>query len=130
MIYPNTEKALARLWDDRCDVETYADTVKPNGAHAVQREIRHADIPCRISYEDAPAAAGTEPGARVGQRIRLFLAREYEIPAGSRITVRRPEAGNAAQIYNLAGEPKKYPGHQEIDLTIWRPWPDAKEGHT
>lgn len=111
------KKALERLWTDRCDVFVREDTVNPaNGRNEPEEVQKFSDLPCRISFQSIPAA-GQGNAARLQQTVRLFLAREYLIPPGSKIVVRQ---NDITSVYACSGEPAVYSCHQEIALENFR----------
>lgn len=113
------KKALERLWTDRCDVFVREDTVNPaNGRNEPEEVLKFADEPCRLSFQSIPAA-GQGNAARLQQTVRLFLARDAEIPPGSKIVVRQ---NGVTGVYVRSGEPAVYSCHQEIMLESFKGW--------
>lgn len=114
------QDALQKLWTGRCDVFVREDAVNPaNGRNEPEEVLKLADVPCRISFQSIPAAVEQESAARLQQTVRLFLAREYLIPPGSKIVVRQ---NGAAGVYACSGEPAVYSCHQEIMLESFKGW--------
>ena len=75
--------------------------------------------PCRLSFERLQVANQTEAGASVTQSVKLFLAPEVCIKAGSKITV--TQAGKTT-AYTYSGIPAIYDTHQEIRLELFQEW--------
>ena len=113
------KKALERLWTGRCDVFVREDTVNTaNGRNEPEEVLKLADVACRISFQSTPAA-GQENVARLQQTVRLFLAKDAEIPPGSKIVVTQ---NGAIGVYVRSGEPAVYNYHQEIMLESFKGW--------
>ena len=80
--------------------------------------------PCRLSFSGASSQtlSGLEAAGEAGrwseaeQSVKLFLAPEREIPAGSKITV---EGRGMTRVYARSGQPAVYGSHQEIALALW-----------
>lgn len=81
------------------------------------------DAPCRVSFSGAGrqsfaglrTADEASPWAEAEQSVKLFLAPEWEIPAGSRVLVK----GRGGQrLYGRSGQPAVYDSHQEIALSL------------
>ena len=114
------QKALQRLWTGRCSVFVRKTIVNPdNGCDEPYEEQVLEDVPCRLSFSSAPAISETYEAAGVQQTIKLFLAGDVEIPAGSKIRV--TQNGHTAD-YTRSGEPARYSSHQEIELTLFQRW--------
>ena len=81
--------------------------------------------PCRLSFSGASGqtlsgletAGEAQPWTQAEQSVKLFLAPEWEIPAGSRITV---EGRGIQRVYGRSGQPAVYDSHQEIALALWQ----------
>lgn len=73
-----------------------------------------ADVPCRVSYSNAPtAAAGDGVMAKLAQQTVLFLAPDIAVQAGSLIDVVHRDR---ELHFTASGVPKIYDTHQEITL--------------
>ena len=79
--------------------------------------------PCRLSFSGASGqtlsgletAGEAQPWTQAEQSVKLFLAPEWEIPAGSRVLVK----GRCGQrLYGRSGQPAVYDSHQEIALSL------------
>lgn len=79
----------------------------------------YADIPCRLSYGSSPKTTPQDTATVNSQTINLFLAPEYIIPAGCKITV--TNKGTVVD-YKSSGQPKMYESHQEIELELFKRW--------
>lgn len=72
--------------------------------------------PCRLSFRSFPAASQGEGASESSQEIKLFIAPEIEILAGSKISVTQNGKTN---LYSRSSEPAVYSSHQEVILTKW-----------
>lgn len=73
--------------------------------------------PCHLSRErDAAAADQTVSAAQVSQTVKLFIAPDIQIKAGSKITV--TQAG-VTDMYTHSGKSTVYDTHQEILLDLF-----------
>ena len=99
-------KILSRLWTDRCDVYTH------------EGKLYH-EVPCRVSFRRGIEAMGMirnvhEAAMEAVQAVRLFLAPDVDIPAGSRIVVRCKDGRELR--FHRSGVPVEFEGHQEIRM--------------
>lgn len=74
------------------------------------------DIKCKLSYEKQTSATRTGGPAVLTQTIKLFIAPELDIPAGSKIIV--TQHGKTTE-FARSGEPAVYMDHQEIILELF-----------
>lgn len=72
--------------------------------------------PCHLSKEKDAVAAQTVSAAQVSQTVKLFIAPDIQIKAGSKITV--TQAGVTA-MYTHSGKATVYDTHQEILLDLF-----------
>lgn len=84
-----------------------------------KEERIYADIPCRLSFSSFPAASGNGTAVSRQQAIKLFLAPDILVKAGSKILVTQ---NGVTQEYQNSGEPAVYNSHQEINLELFRRW--------
>ena len=105
-----------------CEVREYVYSVdaktgitRPQGAEKVVYEV----LPCRLSFERVSAAQGTELGAAIAQRVKLFCAPDVTIKPGSKITVTQ---NGVTTEYTASGPPAVYLTHQEVMLELFRGW--------
>lgn len=74
------------------------------------------DQPCHLSKESSAPAEQTVSAAQVSQTVRLFIAPDIQIKAGSKITV--TQAGITV-MYTHSGKSNVYDTHQEILLDLF-----------
>lgn len=75
--------------------------------------------PCKLSFETLKPAGQTETATSVTQVIKLFLAPEIPVKAGSKITVTQD---GMTTDYQYSGVPAVFPTHQEIILELFERW--------
>ncbi len=109
-------KVIEETYVGSCTVREKRKVSKKNGATGFEEIITLEDQPCRIIYKSVPAAGKAEPAAPVSQDIRLLIAPEVQIPAGSKITVTQ---NGETQNYSRSGIPAVYDSHQEIQLALF-----------
>lgn len=112
-------EAVELLYEGICTITIYESYLKPNKATGHRETIVLEDEPCRLSYSSAPAAEKTETGTGKQQSVKLFLAPEIAVTAGSKITVTQ---NGVTEDYCRSGQPAVYASHQEIELDLWEGW--------
>ena len=106
--------ALRRLWDGLCDVFVLETARNEKNGRDEPREVQVLrSAPCRLSFSNIAATAQQNSVPVVQQTVKLFLSKEADVPAGSKIVVTQ-EGRTAA--YARSGEPAVYSSHQEIVL--------------
>ena len=116
---------LARLWTDRCDIYIRESAVdSETGRTGFSERKIYADLPCRISYRISFETVGAVRDVRnaataAGQAVKLFLAPEVSIPAGSKIVVRRY---GVEMVFARSGVPAVFEGHQEVRVERFQRW--------
>lgn len=115
----NYRDNLEKLYTDRCDViEVGEVTDKITHITTHEEVVVYQDVKCRISSKTLTSTSDDKVG-EISQTIKLFIAPDITINAGSRIVVTR---GGVAKSYKRSGEPfvfadhKGVPTHQEIIL--------------
>lgn len=107
---------IQSLYDGLCDA--YHFTEKYDAAqhrNRVTKEVLYREMPCRVSISSSSPSASTDTVAKVIQTITLYCEPEKVIPPGC--TVEVTQAGRTTR-YESSGEPRVYPTHQEIGLTL------------
>lgn len=114
---------LTRLWTDTCTVFVRQAFVNADGVTEL-REVKHCEgVPCRVSFfrsvwhhteEELDGAASS-----VKQIVKLFLPRDADVPAGSRIHVVR---GDHEMDFCASGQPMVFSRHQVIVLENFEKW--------
>ena len=117
--------ALRRLWTDRCDIFVREPVRDSATGRVVFTERRvHADLPCRVSFRlSFETVSGVrevgDAAVAAGQTVKLFLAPEIEVPAGSKIVLRR---GRHEMAFARTGVPAIFTGHQEVRMERFERW--------
>lgn len=115
MIY-RTRKAIERLYTGVCDVYEHQNIVNPTTKRTTQTEIKVLENkPCRVSYGTTTATNNSDKVPTIAQEIKLFIAPELTIKAGSKIKVTQ---NNVVRWYQASGEPAVHSNHQEITLDL------------
>ena len=111
-------KAIQSLYRGTCTVivwESYRDPITKVTKH---REVtRYENEPCKLSYEKQTTASNTGGPAVISQTIKLSLAPELDVPAGSKIIVTQDGVTNE---YTRSGQPAVHMDHQHIALDIFK----------
>lgn len=103
-----------------CTIIEYTSVTDPNTKRTTQQETTVLEgQPCCLSFESTSAASQTDTVTEIAQGIKLFLAPEVAVKAGSKIIV---EQDGVTTAYSASGLPAVYPGHQEIMLELFRGW--------
>lgn len=111
--------ALQMLWTDTCDVFNYEEFTRTNKSTGHREVPVHQGLPCRLSFSTANNTDNSGGASSVNQVIKLFLAPDVAIPAGSKISITRD--GKTVD-YKQSGEPARYCSHQEIVLVLFDGW--------
>jgi len=117
--------ALKRLWTDRCDIYVREGAEDPDTGRTVFSERRiYGNLPCRVSFRvsfetASPVRDVAGIASMAGQAVKLFLAPNIQVLAGSKIVVRRFGQETA---YVRSGMPAIYEEHQEIRVELFRNW--------
>lgn len=121
----NAEKHLRRLWRDTCAIDVTADADAPSGAKARRWTPLVRDEPCKLSYFNNvrlnPMPDARSMAAQTFQQAKLFLRRDLEVPAGSRVTVRL-HGGADELFFENTGQPARFTHHQELLLQVSQRW--------
>lgn len=109
-------KAIESTYEGRCTVKCVMTYTDPKTKLTKTKEVEICkDQPCKLSFENLSSANQTETVATIAQGVKLFIAPELNIPAGS--TIQITQSGHTAD-YNRSGQPAVYPTHQEIILAL------------
>ena len=112
-------KALEKLYTDTCTIIEYQEYQKPN------KSIGHREVPvlenqpCMISFKTSNSTDNTESASALSQTIKVFLAPEINVKAGSKLSITR---NGVTTDYKSSGEPALYDTHQEITLELFKGW--------
>lgn len=109
-------KVIESTYCDTCTVVEWQKE-KVEGVVGSKEVIVFKEQPCKLSFGSLNSADGTDSVTETKQCIKLFLAPELEIKAGSKITVEH--CGNSYE-YKRSGIPAVYDTHQEIVLDTFK----------
>ena len=115
----SARKSVEQMYTGTCDVWSYEQYTKDNGATGNKEVKLFEQQPCRLSYSSNTSAEPSSTLSDVRQDITLFIAPELAIKPGSKIIV--TQAGKTAE-YKSSGDPKMYESHQEVALEIAKEW--------
>lgn len=100
-------RALEATYEGLCTIMEYRDVTDERTKLSSEKEVTVAENqPCKLSFEKLDAVVQTETAAAMAQGIRLFLAPEIEVKAGSRIIVIQ---NGVTEEYAASGKPAVTP---------------------
>lgn len=114
------QKAIRKLWDGLCDVYVRETQVNPaSGRDEPVPVLLHQNVPCRLSYHLIAETKEDSGAEKIQQTTKLFLAKDVEIPPGSKLVVTQE---GKTEAYSRTGQPAVYSHHQEIMLKLFERW--------
>ena len=113
------KNALLSLWKDLCSVVEYQKKPKMNSSTGFEEVVVFENLPCKLSYSTLQSTAQNGLDATIVQVTKLFLDKNIQIKAGSKITV--VHNGKTFE-FSQSGEPGQYTFHQEIVLAPFKGW--------
>ena len=113
-------KSIESLYDSTCTVIEYEEKKDPVTKKTAGKEVTvYQGRPCRLSYSSNKKSDQFEVANAVTQIIKVFIAPELDIKAGSKLVVTKK--GRTVE-YKNSGKPAVYDTHQEIILELFRGW--------
>ena len=112
-------KAIESMYDGTCTVTEYQEYIKPNKSTGYHEVVVLEEQPCRLSFSSSPNTNQTESAAQLVQTIKVFLAPDVRVQAGSKLTITQ---NGVTTEYKSSGEPALYQTHQEIMLELFKGW--------
>ncbi len=113
-------RAQEAAYEGKCTIMEFRDVEnEETGLSDEEEVIVIENQPCKLSFEKLTAASQTETAAAVSQVIKLFLAPEINVKAGSKLVVTQ---NGVTGKYSASGIPAVYSTHQEIVLELWEGW--------
>lgn len=113
-------RALEWLWTDRCSLVIQEEVTDPvTKLTAFVDIVKWQDQPCKLSFEARSTTSG-DGVATVAGPVKVFLAPDLAIPAGSKLIITRPTGVSTA--YDQSGQAGVFTSHQEIRLELFRGW--------
>lgn len=119
--WKKTRKMIETLYQDVCNIYELT-KVKDPITHITNPGDDMLVIekqPCRLSFKTFPSASPEIEGNTLIQSIKLLIAPEIEIKAGSQIEITR---NGITKRYKRSGEPALYNTHQEVNLELAKEW--------
>lgn len=108
--------ALGCLHEDTCKIINYLPIEGEHGETIYEEDEILEDVKCRLSIKNTPAVL-SEDAPKVSREIKLFLAPDVYVQAGSKVIVEH--IGNTT-TYVCSSIPAVYATHQEIELVLER----------
>lgn len=113
-------KAIESTYDSTCTVIEYKQEKDPVTKKTGSKEVTvYKDKPCKLSYSSINKSNQTEAASTVTQIIKVFIAPELDVRAGSKLVITKK--GRTTE-YKNSGVPAVYDTHQEIVLELFRGW--------
>ncbi|BDH60139.1 hypothetical protein MTP04_02690 [Lysinibacillus sp. PLM2] len=107
-------KAIQSLYRGTCTVKAWESVKDPITKITTPKEVtKFENQPCKLSYEKHTTASSTGGPSVISQTIKLSLAPELEVPAGSVIIVTQD---GKTREYSRSGVPDIHMDHQHIQL--------------
>lgn len=111
-------KAIESMYKGECTIKEFKSVKDPNTHITKNEEVTVLENqPCKLSYEKQTSATNTNAPAIIAQSIKLFIAPEIIVKAGSKIIV--TQNGKITE-FSRSGEPAIYTNHQEITLELFK----------
>lgn len=116
-VWESHRKAIESTYTGECNIyEQHSVRNETTKLMETEEVLVLEEQPCRISFSSIPSTSESENVATVKQSVKLFIAPEIEIKAGSKIVVTQD---NVTGKYSKSGVPATYPSHQEIALELF-----------
>lgn len=113
-------RAQEAAYEGKCTIIEFCNVGnEKTGLSEEEEVIVTENQPCRLSFEKLDVASQTETAAAVSQVVKLFLAPEANVKAGSKVVVKQ---NGVTGEYSASGIPAVYSTHQEIVLELWEGW--------
>lgn len=118
MAYQSARQAIESTYDGKCTIYEYKKMKDPKTKITELKEVAVVkDKSCRVSYNTLSTVVSSNNANDVLQKVKLFIAPEIQIKAGSKIVITQYGVTNA---YQKSGEPAIYATHQEINLELYQ----------
>ena len=108
-------RAMERLYGDTCTIYEIQH-VKDDATGITHKEGWAAvaeNLPCRLSSKSVVQTQSVDGLGQITKVVKLYLAPEITVKAGSKIVVSRR---GRTEVYQNSGEPTTRTNHQEIAL--------------
>lgn len=112
--------AIESTYEDKCTVTEIQHKRNPVTFLEEEQEVCTVEEqPCRLSFSSISAVSDGDY-AKTAQSVKLFIAPELDIKAGSKITI--VQKNGSTHSYKRSGVPAVYSTHQEIMLELFKGW--------
>lgn len=112
--------AVEALYEDTCSIyERQPVRDEVTKITKQQSVLVQENLPCKLSFESLDTTSIQEGAAKQAVSVKLFLAPEIEVKAGSKLLVTHQGTEIA---YQRSGIPAIYATHQEIPLEFFERW--------
>lgn len=113
-------RAIEALYEDTCTIIEYR-AVTDEDSHLTKHgeAVVLEDQLCKLSFESMAATSEGDNAAEQSIGVKLFLAPEIAVKAGSKIVVTH---NGETVAYSNSGVAGKYVTHQEIALKLFERW--------
>lgn len=117
----NTVRAtIESMYKSKCNVFEYKSIKDPVTRITSKQEVMTLENqPCRLSFKNITSTSVSDGAATVSQVVKLFVAPDIKVNAGSKITVTQ---NGITTAYKSSGQPAIYTNHQEVVLELFRGW--------
>lgn len=116
-VWKSHREAIESTYTGKCNVyEQHSTRNETTKLMETEEILVLEEQPCRISFSSIPSTSESESVATVKQSVKLFIAPEVEIKAGSKIVVTQD---SVTREYSRSGISAVYPSHQEIMLELF-----------
>lgn len=111
-------KAIESLYEGVCTITGSQAITVEDGTTEFEDVVICTDQPCHLSFGSSKTQTG-EAATETTQEVKLFLAPEIIVPAGSKVVVNQHER---TWEYKLSTVPVVYSTHQEISFSLKDRW--------
>ena len=112
-------KSIESLYDGQCTITEYQEYQKENKSVGHKEVVVLEGQPCRLSFSTVTDANASDTASKVVQTVKVFLAPEIVVKAGSKLDITQNGVSTA---YESRGVPAVYATHQEIVLELFKGW--------
>lgn len=117
--YKLARQAIETTYRGIANVYQYGSAVDEHGIQREGETLVMQDVPCKVSFESHDTTSQTETANGLTQKIRLFVAPDCVIDAGSKVEVVQD---SATTNYKSTGQAATYPTHREYELELFNGW--------
>ena len=112
--------AIESLYKGNCPVYEYQSVKDPiTKITSTEEVVVLIDQPCKLSFKNITSVNQLDNVLNISQCVKLFIAPDIVIKAGSKITVTQ---NGVTTAYTRSGQPAIYSNHQEISLELFKGW--------